>query len=229
MDKFNSFASQAKAKAEQGRVAALSKIDQQRHKPASSAHGSGSGAGLATGGSGGGGSGSPPPTPPNRSRASSSASALAPRSSPHQHGVTSSDVFVGISDTDKAAFFSLLDEYFAARPQYKVLFNSQAAPLAAAAVAGHHNSTSSSSAPTPAPAPPSRAAAPPKPPPRATPVPRGLGTATALFDFDAGEAEDLGFKEGQKITILEHISDEWMRGELNGQSGIFPKVYVQLD
>ncbi|KDE08624.1 hypothetical protein MVLG_01086 [Microbotryum lychnidis-dioicae p1A1 Lamole] len=217
MDKFNSFASQAKAKAEQGRVAALNKMDQQRHKPPSPARGSASGAGT-----GAGSIDSPPPTPPSRSRASSSASPHYP-----QRGATSScPVFVGINDTDKSAFFSLLDEYFAARPQYKALFNNQAAtPLAAAAIAGHHNALKSA----PTPAPPSRGAAPPKPPPRATPAPKGLGTATALFDFDAGEAEDLGFKEGQQITILEHISDEWIRGELNGQTGIFPKVYVQLD
>jgi hypothetical protein len=122
--------------------------------------------------------------PPNRSRTNSNVSA-------------SGGVFVGIEDGEKRAFFGLLDEYFASRPQYKELFG-----------AGASLSTSTPTARTPATAtpPPFRAAAAPipqaspKPPPRA----RGLGTATALYDFEGGESEDLGFKEGDKILVLEH-------------------------
>jgi hypothetical protein len=76
---------------------------------------------------------------------------------------------------------------------------------------------------------PSAMAAPPAAAPAAASVASLSGgeTAVALYDFDAGEPDDLGFKVGQVIRLLMCLdSEEWWRGELNGKEGIFPKAYV---
>ncbi|XP_044286634.1 SH3 domain-containing protein 19 isoform X3 [Varanus komodoensis] len=50
----------------------------------------------------------------------------------------------------------------------------------------------------------------------------------ALHDFTAETQEDLSFKKGDHILILEHLDSEWYRGRLNGKEGIFPAVFVQV-
>ncbi|KAJ7326893.1 hypothetical protein JRQ81_016652 [Phrynocephalus forsythii] len=50
----------------------------------------------------------------------------------------------------------------------------------------------------------------------------------ALHDFTAETQEDLSFKKGDRILILEHVDSEWYRGRLNGKEGIFPAVFVRL-
>uniref|UniRef100_A0A8C8VDZ3 SH3 domain containing 19 n=1 Tax=Pelusios castaneus TaxID=367368 RepID=A0A8C8VDZ3_9SAUR len=49
----------------------------------------------------------------------------------------------------------------------------------------------------------------------------------ALHDFTAETNEDLAFKKGDYIQILEHVDAEWYRGRLNDSEGIFPAVFVQ--
>ncbi|EMP39647.1 SH3 domain-containing protein 19 [Chelonia mydas] len=49
----------------------------------------------------------------------------------------------------------------------------------------------------------------------------------ALHDFTAETNEDLSFKKGDSIQILEHVDSEWCRGRLNDSEGIFPAVFVQ--
>jgi hypothetical protein len=123
----------------------------------------------------------PAPAPPSRGHIPS----------PPTRGGSQKGVFVGMDDGEKEAFFSLLDEYFSSRPEYRELFaGASASPPPAAAPPARH-------APPSAPA----AAAPPAPPPRA----RGLGTATALYAFEGQDsAEDLSFDEGDQILVLEH-------------------------
>ncbi|GAA5872489.1 hypothetical protein JCM8547_006929 [Rhodosporidiobolus lusitaniae] len=150
-----------------------------------------------------------PPPPPGRGRAASGASTTAARTA---GGAGGGSVFVGMSSGEKEAFFALLDEYFSARPHLAHLFQSS-------------SSTPSSLPPAAAPPPPSASRPPPPPAPA---QPRGLGYAVALYDFDAGQAEDLGFKEGDRIEVLEVVSDDWYRGSLNGREGIFPASYVQM-
>ncbi len=59
--------------------------------------------------------------------------------------------------------------------------------------------------------------------------PSATGLAEAVFDYDDGDAStDLHFKAGQKITLVERISDEWLRGELGGRSGMFPVAFVKI-
>ncbi|KAM8765110.1 SH3 domain-containing protein 19 isoform 1-T2 [Rhynchonycteris naso] len=52
--------------------------------------------------------------------------------------------------------------------------------------------------------------------------------AKALYDFHGENEDELSFKAGDTITELESVDDDWMSGELMGQSGIFPKNYVQV-
>ncbi|NWU42917.1 SH319 protein, partial [Hylia prasina] len=49
----------------------------------------------------------------------------------------------------------------------------------------------------------------------------------ALHDFTAETKDDLSFKKGDYIQILEQVDLEWYRGRLNGKEGIFPAVFVQ--
>uniref|UniRef100_A0ACB8E842 Uncharacterized protein n=1 Tax=Sphaerodactylus townsendi TaxID=933632 RepID=A0ACB8E842_9SAUR len=50
----------------------------------------------------------------------------------------------------------------------------------------------------------------------------------ALHDFPAETSEDLSFKKGDHILILEHVDAEWYRGRLNGKEGIFPAVFIRI-
>uniref|UniRef100_A0A6G1RVV7 SH3 domain containing 19 n=1 Tax=Hypotaenidia okinawae TaxID=2861861 RepID=A0A6G1RVV7_9GRUI len=49
----------------------------------------------------------------------------------------------------------------------------------------------------------------------------------ALHDFTAETKDDLSFKKGDYIQILEQVDSEWHRGRLNEKEGIFPAVFVQ--
>ncbi|XP_035179752.1 SH3 domain-containing protein 19 isoform X2 [Oxyura jamaicensis] len=52
--------------------------------------------------------------------------------------------------------------------------------------------------------------------------------AKALYDFHGENEDELSFKAGDIITELESIDEDWMSGELQGKSGIFPKNFVQI-
>ncbi|KAI9273533.1 hypothetical protein EDC94DRAFT_510779 [Helicostylum pulchrum] len=69
--------------------------------------------------------------------------------------------------------------------------------------------------------------APPPPPQSRKP---GEQTAKALYAFDGQQQGDLSFQEGDVITIVQKTDsqDDWWTGKVNGQQGIFPANYVQL-
>lgn len=48
----------------------------------------------------------------------------------------------------------------------------------------------------------------------------------ALYDFEGETAEELAFRKGDTIKVLECVYETWWRGELRGRVGIFPTVYV---
>ncbi|GAB0132336.1 hypothetical protein EsDP_00000776 [Epichloe bromicola] len=54
-------------------------------------------------------------------------------------------------------------------------------------------------------------------------------TATALYDYEAAEDNELSFPEDAQITNLEFPDEDWWFGHFNGKAGLFPSNYVQLD
>ncbi|USP76910.1 Drebrin-like protein [Curvularia clavata] len=79
---------------------------------------------------------------------------------------------------------------------------------------------------------PTHPSAPQEPEPAAAP-PQAAGgsgpTATALYDYEAAEDNELSFPEGATITGLEFPDEDWWLGSFNGQSGLFPANYVELN
>lgn len=51
-------------------------------------------------------------------------------------------------------------------------------------------------------------------------------TVTALFDYEASQPEDLPFKKGDVIKVLNKVSEEWWEGECHDKFGIFPSAFV---
>ena len=63
-------------------------------------------------------------------------------------------------------------------------------------------------------------------------VPAGTTAATvsrvrALFDFTPSEPGELQFRKGDIIAVLESAFQDWWKGTLRGQTGIFPLNYVE--
>ncbi|KAI7857163.1 hypothetical protein BDC45DRAFT_501835 [Circinella umbellata] len=84
----------------------------------------------------------------------------------------------------------------------------------------------------PPPAAPSAPAAPAAPAARSpSPVQQDQGhTAIALYDYTAGEDNEISFKENQTITHIEFVSEDWWQGvAADGKSvGLFPANHVEL-
>ena len=58
-------------------------------------------------------------------------------------------------------------------------------------------------------------------------VEKVLWHAVALHDFISETPGDLQFKMGAEIAITEVVSDDWLKGELDGKKGIFPSTFVE--
>ncbi|TVY20685.1 Class E vacuolar protein-sorting machinery protein hse1 [Lachnellula arida] len=71
-----------------------------------------------------------------------------------------------------------------------------------------------------------------QPAPQPQIVPSGTTAATvsrvrALFDFQATDPDELTFRKGDIIAVLESVYKDWWKGFLRGQTGIFPLNYVE--
>ncbi|XP_037081865.1 endophilin-A-like isoform X5 [Pollicipes pollicipes] len=53
-------------------------------------------------------------------------------------------------------------------------------------------------------------------------------SAQALYDFQPENAGELGFKEGNVISLTQQIDENWLEGTLDGRSGYFPVSYVTV-
>ncbi|KAJ5901355.1 hypothetical protein N7504_007349 [Penicillium tannophilum] len=80
----------------------------------------------------------------------------------------------------------------------------------------------------------------PEPVPEPTPAPVAApehpstaetlnSTASALYDYEAAEDNELSFPEGATIANVEFPDDDWWLGEYKGARGLFPANYVQLN
>lgn len=52
--------------------------------------------------------------------------------------------------------------------------------------------------------------------------------AIAEYDYQAKTNEELSFKKGDVVTIIDYTSEHWWFGELMGLKGLIPDRYIQF-
>ncbi|XP_041363090.1 growth factor receptor-bound protein 2-like [Gigantopelta aegis] len=54
-----------------------------------------------------------------------------------------------------------------------------------------------------------------------------LFKARCLFDFNPSDPEELAFRKGDILNILDQNDVNWWKAELNGRTGLVPKTYIE--
>lgn len=52
--------------------------------------------------------------------------------------------------------------------------------------------------------------------------------ARTLYPFIAENANEITFSDSEIVTLVQHIDEQWIEGELDGQRGLFPASYVEI-
>ena len=50
----------------------------------------------------------------------------------------------------------------------------------------------------------------------------------ARFDFEGEGGDELTFSEGDVISLMEYLGDDWAKGQLGAYTGIFPLNFVEI-
>ncbi|GAA5904657.1 uncharacterized protein JCM6883_003858 [Sporobolomyces salmoneus] len=76
-------------------------------------------------------------------------------------------------------------------------------------------------------APPPRRGAAPPPPPSST-ASSGVKRVKALYDYEGTETEDLPVVEGEELTVIEQVGEDWLKcRNARGGEGLLPKNYTE--
>uniref|UniRef100_A0A914S4U3 SH3 domain-containing protein n=1 Tax=Parascaris equorum TaxID=6256 RepID=A0A914S4U3_PAREQ len=51
-------------------------------------------------------------------------------------------------------------------------------------------------------------------------------TVVAAYDYNSGVVDDLIFRQGDIIEVVERVGAEWIKGRLNGAVGLVPCTYI---
>ncbi|NWS13821.1 NCF2 factor, partial [Pachyramphus minor] len=55
----------------------------------------------------------------------------------------------------------------------------------------------------------------------------GPTQVVAQYSYEATQPEDLEFQAGDVILVLSKVNEDWLEGQCNGKTGIFPSAFVQ--
>ena len=50
----------------------------------------------------------------------------------------------------------------------------------------------------------------------------------ARFDFEGEGGTELTFSEGDVISLMEYLGDEWAKGQLGAYTGVYPLNFVEV-
>ncbi|NXG17151.1 NCF2 factor, partial [Grallaria varia] len=64
-------------------------------------------------------------------------------------------------------------------------------------------------------------------PQEATPEETGSTQVVAQYNYEATQPEDLEFQAGDVILVLSKVNEDWLEGQCNGKTGIFPSAFVR--